>query len=268
MKRLALDHLTVVDAGPLELVKAARASGCDGIGLFLHSMEGLAPMPSYDLAADSRLRGELIRAMASEGVSLDLAYPFTIDEWSDPSALHPLIEAAAKLGAGLLNVLVYDRDPSRRRDKFSALCERAQQYGLRVAVEFYPASQVRSLGDALELTSHVDQPGSVGVNVDLLHLVRSGGSNEELAAAPAGSILFAQLADGPEHCAAPDRENEAAKARLLAGQGVFDIAGFVEALPVDCPLSVEIPRNEQISAGVSQVKRATDAVDSMRAALA
>ena len=266
--RLALDHLTVVDAGPLELVGAARASGCDGIGLFLHSMEGLAPMPTYDLVVDRRLRGDLGRAMADAGVSLDLAYPFTIDDRTAPDALDPLIECAAELDAGLINVLVYDRDPSRRLAKFSMLSERAQSYGLKVAVEFYPVSQVRSLSEALALTTQLDAPGAVGVNVDLLHLVRSGGSNAELAAAPAGSILFAQLADGPDHCAAPDRENEAAKARLLAGQGVFDIAGFVNALPADCPLSVEIPRNDQITAGVSRGPRASAAVESVRAGLA
>jgi sugar phosphate isomerase/epimerase len=113
----------------------------------------------------------------------------------------------------------------------------------------------------------IGRPGEVGVNVDILHLMRSGGSIADLAAAPPGSILYAQQCDGPA-TVDPDRQAiEAAAQRLLAGQGVFDCAGFARALPHECPISVELPQEEAIITGVPALDRAMRAVESVREAL-
>lgn len=266
--RLALDHLTAVDATPVELAEAARAAGCDGVCLFLRSMDVLPLMPPFDLIADLPGRRAFRRRLDDLGLRLELAYPFTLAGRTEIASFAGAMECAADLGAGLLNLLIYDRDPSRRADRFAAFCALASAHGLRVAVEFYPASQVSSLAGALELVRAIGRPGDVGVNVDLLHLMRSGGTLAELAAAPDGMILLGQLADGPA-CRPPGEwEMEASSDRLCAGEGVFDLAGFVRALPAGCPVSVELPRDAAVRAGIPRAGRVRQAVASVRRALA
>jgi len=258
MRRLALDHITAVDASPTRVIELARATGCDAVCLFLASMPVLPTMPPFDCIADLDLRKAVKQALADNGVGLDLAYPFTLTGRTDVTSLAPALDCARALGAGLVNVLHYDRDPARRVDTFGRFCDLARTFGLNVAVEFYPPSQIGSLPAALDLVARIDRPGEVGINADLLHLMRSGGTLAELAAAPYGTILYAQIADGSIDPPI-DREHEASAQRMLAGNGAFDIAGFVRALPLQCPISVEIPREPCAPA---------DAVASVRAVLA
>lgn len=190
---LALDHITVVDAAPVALVELAAATGCDGIGLFMQPMDVLPLMPHFELCGSAPARRELLAALRTNGVTIDVAYPFTLAGRADVAAFALAMDCAAQLGAGLLNVLVYDREPLRRADNFSRFCDMARQRGLKVGVEFYPTSQVRTLDAALDLVAGVARPGEVGANADLLHLMRSGRTLAELAAAPAGTILYGQL---------------------------------------------------------------------------
>ena len=65
----------------------------------------------------------------------------------------------------------------------------------------------------------------------------------------------------------PDKiEWEAGIERLQPGSGTFDIAGFVRAIPPDCPVSVEVPRQSAIDAGVPMIERARAAVAATRGA--
>jgi sugar phosphate isomerase/epimerase len=261
-RRLALDHITAVDAAPVQLVETAAATGCAAVCLFMEPMPVLPLMPAFDLYGSAAERAEFRAALAGNGITFDVAYPFTLTGRTEVAGFARAAACAAELGAGLLNVLDYDREPARRVEVFGAFCDLAAGFGLKVAVEFYPPSQVPSLTAALDLVGAIRRPGEVGVNADLLHLMRSGGSLAELAAAPAGTVLYGQLADGP--LAAPaDREHEASAARQLGGEGAFDLAGFVAALPAGCPISVEIPRNAAVGAQ-STLERAATAVASVR----
>lgn len=265
MIRLALDHLTAVDTTPIQLAQAARAAGCDGLGLFLTSLEVLPLMPRFDLCGDPVACRATRAIMGDLGLTLDLAYPFTLTGRSEFADFSPAMACAAELGAGLVNVLVYDRDPARRLERFGQFCDAAAGFGLGVAVEFYPPSGVPSLGAAVALVEAIGRPGQVGINADLLHLMRSGGTLAELAQAPAGTILYGQVSDGP---AAPpsDPEAEASSARLLCGDGAFDITGFVRALPSGCPVSVEIPCDLRVPCE-SALARSQRAAASARALL-
>ncbi|WP_226016599.1 sugar phosphate isomerase/epimerase [Novosphingobium sp. FKTRR1] len=266
MQRLALDHITAIDSDPFALTLAARAAGCDAVCLFMQPMDVLPLMPTFDIYKDLAARRDLQRRMDDQGVVLDVAYPFTLAGRTEVQDFCVAMECAADLDAMLLNVLVYDRDPARRVDRFGAFCDLAASFGHKVGVEFYPPSQVGSLASALELVQTINRPGEVGINADLLHLMRAGERVSDLAAAPKGTILYGQLADGPA-LAPANLDYEASSERLLAGEGGFDLVGFVRALPPDCPLSVEIPRDRAVTAGVSRAERVALAVDSVRRAM-
>jgi len=265
--RLALDHLTVVDSDPVELVEVAAAVGCSAICLFIEPMAVLPRMPSFALHGDAPMRREMIARMADTGVTLDVAYPFTLAARTDIAALMPALETAAALGAWAVNVLAYDREPARRIEKFGAFCESARGFGLNVVVEFYPLSQVRSLAEAISLAATVGVPGRVGVNVDLLHLVRSGDDVATLAAAPAEWILYGQYCDAPATQDVLTWDFEASSERLLPGEGALDLEGFAAALPPGCRTSVELPRESALAAGISRVERARAAIESVRRAI-
>ncbi|WP_231634631.1 sugar phosphate isomerase/epimerase [Novosphingobium sp. KN65.2] len=266
--RLSLDHLTVIDADPVELVEAAHDARCTGVCLFIQSMPVLPTMPRFDLCADRSGRRDLVKRMADHGVTLDLAYPFTLAGRTRVEDYVVAMECAAELGAGLVNVLCYDREVSRRAENFAGFCDLAAGFDLAVAAEFYPLSQIGSLAGALDLVRALDRPGRVGVNVDLLHLMRSGGSITELAAAPDEFVLFAQACDGPQACPTDDLGAEASGERLLPGEGVFDVGGFLGALPEHCPVSVEIPRHSALLSGEPRGVRARRAVEAVRRAAA
>lgn len=266
MRALALDHMTAVDTTPAMLAQVARANGCDAICAFLQPMDVLPLMPQFEICHDRQMRAQTKAVMADLGVRLELAYPFTLSGRSNLADFAVMMDCAADLGARAINALLYDRDPQRRLDRFGAFCDMAAGHGLAVAAEFYPPSQLPTLADALALVAAVGRPGQAGVNVDLLHLIRSGGSLNELRAAPPEAILIAQVADGP--AAAPaDLLYEASSARLLCGASEFDITGFLAALPEDCLVSVEIPRDDAV-AHEPAAMRAGRALGSLRSLLA
>ena len=265
--RLALDHLTVVDTTPSELVPLAAEVGCQSVCLFMESMAVLPRMPPFALIGDTVERRETRRRCQDLGISVDLVYPFTLTGRTEINTFQAALESAAWLEARAVNTLLYDRDAQRRFDTFAGFCELAASYGLAVAVEFYPLSQVRSLAQALDLVERVDKPGSVGVNVDLLHLVRSGGGAGDIAAAPMQRLLYAQYCDGRRTLDAQDWGWEASSQRLLPGEGEFDLRGFARALPPQIRCSVEIPQEGGMLQGLSRRERAARAVAATRGAI-
>lgn len=242
MASFYLDHLTVVDATPLEVIALAESRGYDGVCLFMNSLPDLPRMPAFDLITDRAARRAVVSALAASGQKLGLVYPFTLSGRSVVADFDASLDCAAALGAQAVNLLVYDRDKARRAALFAAFCALATGKGLGVALEFYPASRIPSLAEAVDLMSTYDGPGRVGLTIDLLHLMRSHGRFEDVAALPADHVLFAQLADGPATRPESEWQEEASHNRALMGDGDFDGRRFLASLPSTCPVSLEVPR--------------------------
>lgn len=266
--RLALDHLTVVDTTPSQLVEAAAAADCRAICTFLEPMSVLPDMPLFEMNTGSTEFHKTKALMADLGIGLDIAYPFTLAGRTDVSAFRPALECAAGLDAWGVNILNYDREPARQAEKFAVFCELAAEFDLNVVVEFFPQSQVKTLEQALDLVTQINKPGRVGVNVDLLHLVRSGGSIAALAAAPAEFILYGQYCDAPDTCEPDKRDFEASAQRMIPGEGALDVAAFSRALPPACLTSVELPQHDALVSGMPIIDRARRAVTGVSRLLA
>jgi len=258
----------VVDATPPQLVELAAEAGYRGVCLFMESMPALPLMPAFHLRARAAMARDTKARMQASGIELDLAYPFTLSRHNEAADFLPALETAASLGAKAVNLLLYDRDPARRFDQFAAFSTLAEDHGLRVAVEFYPPSQIGSFVAALALVTKLGRPAVAGVNIDLLHLMRSGGSLDELRAAPSEYLHYAQLCDGTLPGPDLDLVEEASAHRLLPGEGQFDLASFAAALPAGLPTSVEVPRNPAILAGETRLDRACRALHATAQSLA
>jgi sugar phosphate isomerase/epimerase len=132
-------------------------------------------------------------------------------------------------------------DLGRDIEGFAGLCDDAARHGLRVALEFFPFSNVPDLGTAWRIVSGAGRANG-GLVVDLCHHVRSGRDDELLELIPPGRIYTVQLADGPATAPA-DLVREAMYERMMPGTGEFSAARFVsllEAMGVRAPCGPEL----------------------------
>jgi sugar phosphate isomerase/epimerase len=257
----ALDHLTVIETLPAGLVETAAAAGYGRVCSFVRSIDALAG-PAFDLSREPGRMAETLQALAGTGVTIDVAYPFTLSRHTTPDACLRDLEAAAALGARYANLLVYLRDEAAIRDQVGAFSEAARSVGLGVVIEMVPVSAIKSLPQAVAVARAAGPTGAVGVNLDALHLYRSSGSPDDIEGFR-DDILYVQVCDGLRVRPQAEWGREAAEQRLFPGQGEFDLARIL-TLTAGAPASLEIPDAAARAAGASAVQRARSALEAIR----
>lgn len=250
----ALDHLTAIETDPAGLIETADRSGFRRACSFVRSIEGLGG-PDFNLSRYPEQLRAATSAMAAHGVTLDIAYPFSLSGRSVTSDFLPDLEVAAALRAPLVNLLVYLRDESEILDKASDFCAAAATVGLGVAIELAPVTSLKTLGQTAGLVRALARTGQVGVNLDVLHLYRSGGTPSDIAPYRA-DVLYAQLCDGALARPADEWRDEGALQRDRPGEGEMDLRNFLDALS-GVPISVEVPDQRRRLAGESAMDRAS-----------
>lgn len=264
-RELSLAHLTVLDATPPELVTVAAAAGFRRIGIRLSATPSVG-VPPYDMLGDTPLLRETLARLADTGVSV-LDVEFLRFEPDLPQGIpEGFLEAGARLGARYVLVMSTEPLEARTLERFCDLCDRAQQYGLHVCLEFAIYTGVRTLADAVRV---VKQSGcaNASVLIDALHFSRSGGRPSDIAGVDASLLKYAQICDAV--AAIPtetgDLIREARTGRLLPGEGVLPLRDLVAALPAEIPLVIEAP--VRATAALPLLTRAQRAWRSMQALL-
>lgn len=253
MQALALDKITVGELTPLETVDLAAELGYQAIGLWAYSTNPRSPViPSLD---DRHAKQQLAKRLADTGVGIHCVECLILQADTEIASCEPALEYGADLGARHATTCIFDADPARSLENFARLAEMAGQYGLNVNIEFMAFSPVNSLAAALQLVEQTARP-NVGILVDILHLLRTGGSVEDLDALPRGLVRYAQICDGAATIAAQDAFHEAVHQRRIPGQGEFPLRDFVAALPADICLGVEVPLKDLRDRGVPARERA------------
>ena len=266
LRELSLAHLSVLDATPPELVTVAAAAGFRKVGIRLTATPSVG-VPPYDMLGDTPLLRETLARLADTGVSV-LDVEFLRFEPEIPIGIpEGFLEAGARLGAQYAQVMSAEPLEARTMERFCELCERAQQYGLHVCLEFAIYTGVRTLSDAVRVVKKSGY-ANTSVLVDALHFSRSGGWPSDIAGVDASLFRFAQICDAPAliPTAAADLIREARTGRLLPGAGALPLRDPVKALPAAIPLSIEVP--DRATAGLPALERAQHAYRSMRALLA
>jgi len=158
----------------------------------------------------------------------------------DVAALRPMFEAAAELGADRLNCAGDDPDRARLTDRFAAIAALAAEHRMTVDLEFMRWRAVGTLADAVAVVA-ASGAANAGVLVDALHLVRSGGTVAEVAAA-AERVANLQLCDaGLSPPADGDYIAEARNHRLPPGSGSLPLIELLAAISPRTGLSIEVP---------------------------
>jgi sugar phosphate isomerase/epimerase len=237
MTALSLAHLTVLDVAPPALFDLAAEAGYQNVGIrILPAVPGAI---AYRLNAPTVSEWRTRARDAGVGVYDVEFVPLTPDVQID--ALEETLALAADLGAQRLNVSGDDPDFNRLVDRFGAACDLAARFGMTVELEFMRFRILGNLAQAVRLVSLAGRSNGK-ILLDLLHLHRSGGTAEQLAAVPAQWLGSVQLCDAK--LADPGDEAvmaEARAGRLLPGAGELPLLAYLNALPADTPVGVEVP---------------------------
>ena len=262
MMRLSLDHLTVLDVQPPELVIIAAELGVPLVSLFTQ----LPVKAELPLVTEVN-KTETLRRMKETGVGLGNMECFNLTPEAVVENFRPAVALGAELGAtSLVAINAWDPEPQRAQENFAKLCRLGAEYGLKVNVEFISMGQVRTLSDAVRFVTGAGEPNA-GITVDVLHLVRTGGTPAELKAVDPRLIGYAQICDGPLMMDQEKWNFEGFEQRQSPGEGEFPLAGFVAALPPGITLGVEVPSKSLREAGVVPAGRARRAVGATQALL-
>jgi sugar phosphate isomerase/epimerase len=148
-----------------------------------------------------------------------------------------LLHAAEILGARSIKVgpdVVLDDSPMpppvdvpHWAAELHRLAGQAADVGSRIALEPLPFSNVADFRSAGELITAADHPAA-GLTVDIWHLERGPSTLDDLAALPAGSVFVVELNDAAAAQGHPFEDT--IRRRVLPGDGVFDVAGFIRVL--------------------------------------
>jgi sugar phosphate isomerase/epimerase len=255
---LTLGFLTIgAQAAPMDVIAAAAAAGFGAAGLRISGrMPGDAwPSVDGDPAAFRRLRD----AADASNVRISSVSGYYITPQTELAHLLANVRAARETGAPLIAQGCFEPDHARVVALLRDYAAAAADAGLRIALEFMPMSELKTLQQTLEVVGRTGA-ANLGLLIDSLHLARSGAGAKEVAAIDPGMIYLTQLCDGPRELA-PGRTlfDEAMSGRMYLGDGDLDLAGLVRALPPDAEIELETPVVADASLGATQ--RACRAAD-------
>ena len=182
-------------------------------------------------------------------VSLPLQQPFGGEDAEFKARLPQLIEDAAFCHAIGCNKMMLVLSPAASRpkdeqrklvvDRLAAISEILQKSQIRLGLEFLGPLYMRTgpgrggeprqpfiwtLPETVALAK--DAGPNIGAVLDVWHWYHSGGTVTEIAATDRSRIVHIHLSDAQERPAEEVRDNQ----RLMPGEGVVNLVGFLQAL--------------------------------------
>lgn len=236
---LTLGFLTIADAPPARIIRAAAAAGFSGASLRITGRHRDSPW--FDILGNRQAIKEISDAVDQTGIRLSNLSGYYLDGVTTLDDLRLVLDSAQELQADHLVQGCFDGDAGRQAAMLASYVEEASQRGIRIGVEFMPASQLPDLRAAKDLIFEIGLQ-NVGLVIDALHLHRSGGTVAELRELDSSRIFLFQICDAPaEH---PPEEllfEEAIKGRLYPGAGKLPLETIIAALPKTVEIECEIP---------------------------
>jgi sugar phosphate isomerase/epimerase len=268
--RISLHHLAITETTPAELADLAAALHCDHICLFVKIPAAQASAFPYVFprVASVGAAKTLAARLDGLGVSVWNVDTFIAEPKVKIADYRETLDIAAALGAHTINALnLFPAEAAAAAaETLGSFSTLAAQAGLAVVLEWFRFSSTRTLGAAVDLIRLANQP-NLGLNVDILHLVRNGGKPGDLAAVDPALIRYAQICDGPLEQPLDAQGDEGVFNRNFPGEGEFPLVDFVRNLPRDAVLSIEAPVN-RLRPSLDPMQRAARAVDGTRRVLA
>jgi len=267
MSLVSLDHLTLFELPPPDLVEVGAAAGYTHVGLRLNPA---APPGErqHPMIGDTPMRRDTLVRMRDKGVAVFDFGVFRLKRGLDVAALEPVLESAAVLGAGHAVVNGDEPDPAVLADLLNQLCELGSRYGILMNLEATPWTGVPNLASAVRVVHACGHAGA-RVMIDTLHVDRSKGTPADIAQVPRELIAYVQVCDGagPRPADFETMIFQARNERAFPGEGNLDLAGMLSVLPEGLPLSLEAPV-QSLAAKLTPVERARRGREAVAALLA
>lgn len=258
---LALHHLTMRESPIEELIATAAETGCSDVCLFTHAPR--VPVPGatfthFPTVDRSNLAG-VKAALAEHRIGVTNIEFFPVTEDLDMADYAESFAIGAELGALRAVTHIHDPDFTRAVETLGKLCDFAATFNLKLGLEFMGLTPAcNSIGLARRFVEGVGR-GNIGIALDALHLVRTGGTAEDILAIPADLFCYAQICDGRGNEARADYRPEG-QDRLPPGQGEWPLRSIFSALPTEVPIDIEVPSTTQAAQGIPARSRAKAAV--------
>jgi sugar phosphate isomerase/epimerase len=240
-RRFSLEPLTLPDVGARELIDIAARTGFDYLGMVLHQPS--PEMPVDPIVRDLSQRREAAAAMKAQGVELCTIECFNLTPDSNPKDFSAGLACGHELGARNATAIVWEN--SNRADvlaKLGRLCDMARELDIRVNVEFFAFCQsIRCLDDAIALVRDSGRE-NIGIQMDILHLMRTGSTIDDIRRLDPALIGATQISDGPLVTAPKKLHEEAGGNRAIPGEGEFPIKAFLDIVPPGIAVGIEVPQ--------------------------
>lgn len=240
-----------------ERIEAASSAGFRGFGLLSDDLP--AAVEAYGLPG--------IRAMLADNGIVHLELEGIPHWWDDgpgreesDRVRRALLEAAEMLGARHIKVTPDADDGPWDRwqwaEKFAELAAQSEDVGVRLGIEFFPWSNIKTLQDGLRLVADAGHEAG-GVVIDTWHIDRARTPIADLAAVPASRIIGVELNDADAQVVGTLFADTVHR-RRYCGEGTFDLPGMITALRAagfTGPWGVEILSDEHRSLPVEDALR-------------
>ncbi len=249
---VGVDHLTMLDVSPPDLVSVAREAGFDLVSLRV--VPATPDEEPWPMTAGAPMLEETARRLDDTGVRVLSVEVVRVGPGTTREDYEQALEAGAWLRARYVTVNVDDPDIERACEAFAALTADARPYGLQPLVEPIPYTQVSNLDEAIYIAK---RSGGGRILLDVLHFHRYGGQLEQLRSVDRDLLSYVQLCDAPlaspsglprpsklprgQSTDGTELQLESRAMRLLPGEGELPLREFLAALPAEIPLSVEAP---------------------------
>jgi sugar phosphate isomerase/epimerase len=246
-RELILAHGSLRQADFRDRVAAVAGAGFDGLGWHVREYARLR--------AEGWSDADLRAVLANAGVRL--VEIETVLGWDDPleqrdadgmrreELAFALADAVGARHIVAVGAMTGSLRPTAT-EGFAALCQRATEHGLLVALEPQACSSITDLATASAIVADAGQPNG-GLNLDVWHRTRGGWPLQALQGLPPQQVVVIQLDDGPGQPVTDDYLQECTRFRVAPGDGEFDLHGFVRALldtGTTAPVSVEVLSDE------------------------
>ncbi len=253
---LGLAQLSLLDTAPPELLGIAAQAGFDFIGARVRPVT--ATERPYDLQPGSPMAKETLARMRDTGVTVRDIEFLLLDGSDQREAWLRMMEAGQALGASSLTVAAADPDSGRLVHTLARMTEDGRGFGISPTLEAISYQPVASIAQAADIA----RQSGCRIVVDTLHFNRFNGINGrgergdgddaaqwDQLRANADLVPLLQLCDGPSRRPSSREELvfESRSEREVPGEGDFDLAAAVAALPDGLPLSAETPSDRRVA---------------------
>ncbi len=266
---VSLDHLTVFELTPPQVVRCAAQAGYHHVGLRLKPAAATGEA-QHPIVGDTPMRRETLAALRDTGIEILDWGVLRLKAGTVVADFEPWLETAAVLGTRDALVNGDEPDDARLTDLFGQLCELGRRYRSTFHFEPTPWTGLKTLAQAVRIVRATGQPNG-RVMIDTLHVDRAGTTATDIAAVPSDLIDCVQLCDGtlPRPTDFETMIAQARGERAFPGEGGIDLISMLRAAPQGVAISLECPTKHRALGmpALERAKRGRAAVEALLAVL-